>query len=108
MALRNSSKLCQVQGSTALSDRTGTASFAHVDSIPSLSGLLARCDLPTGSTISTIEVPTLCLDDVVPPDLPVVPLWWEDRVVVQSRRLRGFAPSPTGDLRGLARARMDP
>jgi peptide/nickel transport system substrate-binding protein len=41
-------------------------------------------------------------------DLPVVPLWWEDRVVVQSRRLRGFEPSPNGDLRGLARARMDP
>ena len=41
-------------------------------------------------------------------DLPVVPLWWEDRVVVRSRRLLGFEPSPTGDLRGLAWARMDP
>jgi peptide/nickel transport system substrate-binding protein len=39
-------------------------------------------------------------------DLPVVPLWWEDRVVIQTRRLRGFEPSPSGDLRGLARAWM--
>jgi peptide/nickel transport system substrate-binding protein len=37
-------------------------------------------------------------------DLPVVPLWWEDRVVVHTRRLRGFTPSPSGDLHGLARA----
>jgi peptide/nickel transport system substrate-binding protein len=41
-------------------------------------------------------------------DLPVVPLWWEDRVVVQSRRLHGFEPSPDGDLRGLAGAWMEP
>ena len=40
-------------------------------------------------------------------DLPVIPLWWEDRVVVQSRRLTGFTPSPDGDLRSLARAAMD-
>ena len=39
-------------------------------------------------------------------DLPVVPLWWEDRVVVQSRRLQGFVPSPHGDLHSLARAWM--
>jgi peptide/nickel transport system substrate-binding protein len=39
-------------------------------------------------------------------DLPVVPLWWEDRVVIQSRRLQGFEPSPSGDLRGLAQAWM--
>jgi peptide/nickel transport system substrate-binding protein len=39
-------------------------------------------------------------------DLPVVPLWWEDRVVIQSRRLEGFEPSPDGDLHGLARAWM--
>jgi peptide/nickel transport system substrate-binding protein len=39
-------------------------------------------------------------------DLPVVPLWWEDRIVVQTRRLRDFEPSPSGDLRGLARAWM--
>jgi len=37
-------------------------------------------------------------------DLPVVPLWWEDRVVTQTARLRGFEPAPGGDLRGLARA----
>ena len=40
-------------------------------------------------------------------DLPVVPLWWEDRVVVQTRRLHGFEPSPSGDLRGLAGAWLD-
>ena len=40
-------------------------------------------------------------------DLPVVPLWWEDRIVVQSQRLRGFEPSPDGDLHGLARAWME-
>lgn len=40
-------------------------------------------------------------------DLPVLPLWWEDRVVVASRRLHGFTPAPDGDLRSLARARMD-
>jgi peptide/nickel transport system substrate-binding protein len=39
-------------------------------------------------------------------DLPVMPLWWEDRIVVQSRRLQGFEPSPSGDLRGLAQAWM--
>jgi peptide/nickel transport system substrate-binding protein len=37
-------------------------------------------------------------------DLPVIPLWWEDRVVIHSRRLQGFEPTPNGDLRGLARA----
>jgi peptide/nickel transport system substrate-binding protein len=41
-------------------------------------------------------------------DLPVVPLWWEDRVVVHTRRLVGFEPSADGNLRGLARARMAP
>lgn len=40
-------------------------------------------------------------------DLPVVPLWWEDRVVVQSTRLHGFEPTATGDLRGLAAAWME-
>jgi len=39
-------------------------------------------------------------------DLPVIPLWWEDRVVVASRRLHGFTPSPSGDLHGLAAAQM--
>ena len=40
-------------------------------------------------------------------DLPVVPLWWEDRVVVHTRRLHGFEPSPSGDLRSLGAARLD-
>jgi ABC-type transport system substrate-binding protein len=40
-------------------------------------------------------------------DLPVVPLWWEDRVVVHARRLHGFEPSPAGDLHRLAGAWMD-
>ena len=37
-------------------------------------------------------------------DLPVVPLWWEDRLVVHSRHLLGFEPAPDGNLRGLAAA----
>jgi peptide/nickel transport system substrate-binding protein len=37
-------------------------------------------------------------------DLPALPLWWEDRIVVASDRLQGFAPEPSGDLAGLARA----
>lgn len=40
-------------------------------------------------------------------DLPVVPLWWEDRVVVHDRRLQGFEPAPDGNLHGLAGAWMD-
>jgi peptide/nickel transport system substrate-binding protein len=40
-------------------------------------------------------------------DLPVVPLWWEDRIVVASRRLVGFEGSGDGDLHALAQARMD-
>ena len=40
-------------------------------------------------------------------DLPVVPLWWEDRIVLQSRRLQGFEPSPDGDLHSLAHAWME-
>jgi len=39
-------------------------------------------------------------------DLPVVPLWWEDRVVVHTSRLIGFAATPSGDLRSLASARL--
>jgi ABC-type transport system substrate-binding protein len=39
-------------------------------------------------------------------DLPAIPLWWEDRVVVHTRRLKGFEPSPSGDLHGLASAWM--
>jgi peptide/nickel transport system substrate-binding protein len=37
-------------------------------------------------------------------DLPALPLWWEERVVVASDRLQGFAPQPSGDLAGLATA----
>ena len=37
----------------------------------------------------------------------IVPLWWEDRIAVHTRRLRGFEPSPSGDLRSLATARLD-
>lgn len=40
-------------------------------------------------------------------DLPVIPLWWEDRVVVQSTRLVDFEPQPSGDLTGLASARIE-
>jgi len=38
-------------------------------------------------------------------ELPVIPLWWEDRIVVRSRHLLDFTPHPSGDLRGLAVAR---
>lgn len=37
-------------------------------------------------------------------DLPFVPLWWSDTVVVQDRRLCGFTPSPDGDLLSLRTA----
>lgn len=37
--------------------------------------------------------------------VPFVPLWWTHNVVVKSERLAGFEPSPSGDLRWLARAR---
>ncbi|MEY4947949.1 MAG: hypothetical protein RL698_160 [Pseudomonadota bacterium] len=40
-------------------------------------------------------------------DLPFVPLWWVDNTVVHTRRLVGFAPSPSGDLRGLVAAGWD-
>jgi peptide/nickel transport system substrate-binding protein len=39
-------------------------------------------------------------------ELPVLPLWWEDRVVVHSRRLQGFEPSADGSLHGLAQASL--
>jgi peptide/nickel transport system substrate-binding protein len=48
------------------------------------------------------EVQRLAADD-----LPVVPLWWTDNVVVKSRALTGFTPAPDGDLRSLATARFD-
>jgi peptide/nickel transport system substrate-binding protein len=40
-------------------------------------------------------------------DLPIIPLWWEDRVVVRTTRLLGFEATPSGDLRSLARARLE-
>jgi hypothetical protein len=40
-------------------------------------------------------------------DLPALPLWWEDRVVVTTDRLRDFMPHPSGDLAGLARASLE-
>lgn len=43
--------------------------------------------------------------EVVLRDLPYVPLWWVDNVVVANPRLTGFEPTPSGDLRWLARAR---
>jgi peptide/nickel transport system substrate-binding protein len=39
-------------------------------------------------------------------DLPAIPLWWEDRLVVHTQRLIGFEPTASGDLRGLAFARL--
>ena len=41
---------------------------------------------------------------LVAEDLPMIPLWWTDNVVVKARALHGFEPSPDGDLRSLARA----
>jgi peptide/nickel transport system substrate-binding protein len=38
--------------------------------------------------------------------LPYVPLWWPSNVVVSTKRLEGFTPHPSGDLAGLARARL--
>lgn len=40
-------------------------------------------------------------------DLPVVPLWWAENVVVKSRALTGFVPAPDGDLRSLATATFE-
>ncbi len=39
--------------------------------------------------------------------LPYVPLWWPKNVVVATRRLHGFVPHPSGELTGLAHARLD-
>ncbi|HWP64631.1 MAG TPA: ABC transporter substrate-binding protein [Candidatus Limnocylindria bacterium] len=39
-------------------------------------------------------------------DLPVIPLWWEDRVVVHDAALHGFEPAPGGELRSLAGAEL--
>jgi peptide/nickel transport system substrate-binding protein len=45
---------------------------------------------------------------LVAEDLPVVPLWWADNVVVKNRALQGFQPAPDGDLRALAAATFKP
>jgi peptide/nickel transport system substrate-binding protein len=34
-------------------------------------------------------------------DLPTVPLWWIDNIVVLNRRVKGFVPCPNGSLRSL-------
>jgi peptide/nickel transport system substrate-binding protein len=39
-------------------------------------------------------------------ELPVIPLWWADRIVIHPRRLEGFEPAPDGNLRGLAVATL--
>jgi peptide/nickel transport system substrate-binding protein len=39
------------------------------------------------------EVQRLAADD-----LPYVSLWWQDNVVVMSKRIAGFAPYPNGSL----------
>ena len=41
-------------------------------------------------------------------ELPVLPLWWEDRIVVHTRRLEGFEPTADGSLLGLAQASLAP
>jgi peptide/nickel transport system substrate-binding protein len=40
-------------------------------------------------------------------DLPIVPLWWQQNVVVKSRALHGFVAAPDGDLRALATATFE-
>jgi peptide/nickel transport system substrate-binding protein len=41
-------------------------------------------------------------------DLPFIPLWWTDNVVVRSRRLCGFVPRADGSLESLETAWIDP
>jgi len=40
-------------------------------------------------------------------ELPFIPLWWTDNVVVQSQRLCGFVPYPDGSLVSLTTAWLD-
>lgn len=71
---------------------------------PGMDALLeaARATLDPGERSRLYaEVQRLAADD-----LPVIPLWWADNVAVHSRRLRGFVPTPDGDLRWLASARL--
>jgi len=72
---------------------------------PRMDALLeaARATLDHGERVHLYaEVQRLAADD-----LPVVPLWWADNVVVHSRRLAGFVPAPDGDLRWLASAHLE-
>lgn len=39
-------------------------------------------------------------------ELPVIPLWWEDRIAIHTVRLEGFHPTASGALYGLAGARL--
>ena len=55
----------------ALSDRTGTADFDVVIDELTLSGFQRRTALPGGLRMRTIQVHTVCLDDLVPLSLPV-------------------------------------
>jgi peptide/nickel transport system substrate-binding protein len=48
------------------------------------------------------------VEEIVQRDVPYVPLWWADNVVVKNKRLTGFVPSPAGDLRALAHVRWAP
>jgi peptide/nickel transport system substrate-binding protein len=41
-------------------------------------------------------------------ELPFIPLWWPQTVVVTTARLEGFTPHPAGDLFDLSRARLAP
>jgi peptide/nickel transport system substrate-binding protein len=69
---------------------------------PAMDALLAAArateDRPERRRLYT-EVQRLAADD-----LPIVPLWWAQNVVVKSRALAGFEPAPDGDLRSLAKA----
>jgi peptide/nickel transport system substrate-binding protein len=40
-------------------------------------------------------------------DLPVIPLWWEDRIAVHTAALHGFHPTPSGELHSLAAAWLE-
>jgi peptide/nickel transport system substrate-binding protein len=41
-------------------------------------------------------------------ELPYIPLWWPERVVVATNRLKDFRPAPSGDLFALYRSRLAP
>jgi peptide/nickel transport system substrate-binding protein len=39
-------------------------------------------------------------------DLPYLPLWWPERIVVSTKRLSGFEPAASGDFFNLYRSRL--